>query len=474
VSIFNWKTGICLFMLISLWGCARDFTNPFDPNSTATDEWAPSNLQASLIADNTVKLEWEKGSAYPVQFIIERRVNYGSFSELATIENQEYTDMDISRDNVYTYRIRALAGNNVSIGSNTQKLQWAEPGYLLWSLDSLVTSFHDTLSKMISVGFSHDGSLIATGEELQTRIWSAESGELIWFGRQNDEGNFIAFRPDDQLLQSGAATIDLQNFTPVANNLSGDIRLFKFLPDNSGYAYIWSKYFYLVFFNGLGEWGTFEEPYYYNFTCVDFDLEQDCLVNGSTSKLVRVYSIPDGDLIWTGTHPAAVTSVDYAPDGKTIVAGSEDGTIHVWNAIPAGNIGEILLTLRHSGAVNQVAYSANGTVIISGGADYTLRAWEATTGSLLWTVNTIKPVQQFFISSDDQFVVALVQDERQDSWSEVEDGTFAVWSLVDGTELWSGGSAIDIALSNGNDLIAAVTGSTLQVYSAQAKWIITE
>jgi hypothetical protein len=33
VSIFNWKTGICLFVLMTLWNCSRDFTNPFDPNS---------------------------------------------------------------------------------------------------------------------------------------------------------------------------------------------------------------------------------------------------------------------------------------------------------------------------------------------------------------------------------------------------------------------------------------------------------
>ena len=466
-----------LIIVILITGCSREFTNPYDPGNDSPDAWLPRNLSATIASENSVNLVWQNGCNFPVEYKVERRVNYGSFVELATVTSAEYTDPTIERDNFYTYRIRALAENNVSIASNTQKLKWAEPGYQIWSLDSMVTSFHDTLSEMLSVGISHDGSLIATGEEMQTRLWNVEAGELIWSGRNSSPGYFIRFRPDDAMLQAGNATIDVQNLSSTASDVEAGAYCFKYLPDNSGYAYAASKYFYMKFFDGSAEWGKFEEPYYYHFTSVDFHPTENRLVNGSTSKLVRVYKIRGenwyGDLIWTGTHPDAVTTVAYSPDGSKIAAGSEDGTIHVWNASPGSSIGEILLTMRHTGSVNHLVYSPDGNLIISGSEDYTLRAWNTATGALNWTINTSKPVRKFFISSDAEFIVALQQDKKLTSWSDVEDGYFSVYALSDGSEMWTGGTANDIDLCSNDEVVAAVTGNTLAVYSTKAKWIIT-
>ena len=45
------------------------------------------------------------------------------------------------------------------------------------------------------------------------------------------------------------------------------------------------------------------------------------------------------DLIEMNVHSCHIESVDFAPDGKTIVAGCHDGTINVWDAgQPLGRI----------------------------------------------------------------------------------------------------------------------------------------
>jgi WD40 repeat protein len=70
--------------------------------------------------------------------------------------------------------------------------------------------------------------------------------------------------------------------------------------------------------------------------------------------------------------------VAFLPDGQHIVSGSEDLTIHVWNAI-TGETAAGPFT-GHTGPVFTVAFSPDGQHIVSGSKDRSIRVWDAMTG----------------------------------------------------------------------------------------------
>ena len=72
-------------------------------------------------------------------------------------------------------------------------------------------------------------------------------------------------------------------------------------------------------------------------------------------------------------HSKAVTSVAFSPNGKTLVSGSGDHTIRLWNV----QDGRCLASFEgHSRGVNAVAFSPDGKRIASASTDGSVRVWE--------------------------------------------------------------------------------------------------
>ena len=58
---------------------------------------------------------------------------------------------------------------------------------------------------------------------------------------------------------------------------------------------------------------------------------------------------------------------------RSILSGSEDKTICVWNATTGGTVAGPFT--GHTNSVNSVVFSANGQYIVSGSSDQTIRLW---------------------------------------------------------------------------------------------------
>ena len=95
-------------------------------------------------------------------------------------------------------------------------------------------------------------------------------------------------------------------------------------------------------------------------------------------------------------HSHWVMSVAFSPDGKTIVSGSRNQTLKVWDAgTPAHLIPHLAQNLTapvlvaaslelkaekqsaHSDYVMSVAFSPDGKTIVSGSWDHTIKVWDA-------------------------------------------------------------------------------------------------
>ena len=73
-------------------------------------------------------------------------------------------------------------------------------------------------------------------------------------------------------------------------------------------------------------------------------------------------------------HDAGVRTVAWAPDGRRLASGSDDGTARVWDPDDPGRPA-VLLT-GHAGSVWSVAWSPDGRWLATADSDGTLRVWD--------------------------------------------------------------------------------------------------
>ena len=143
------------------------------------------------------------------------------------------------------------------------------------------------------------------------------------------------------------------------------------------------------------------------------------LVSGSGDNTIKIWNLTTGKLKTTLTgHTQPVDSVAISPDGQTLVSGSYDHTIKIWNL----KTGKLKSTLTgHTQTVNSIAISPDGQTLVSGSYDRTIKIWNLKTGELKATLTGhTQPVNSVAISSDGQIV------------SGSSDNTIKVWNLATG------------------------------------------
>ena len=98
------------------------------------------------------------------------------------------------------------------------------------------------------------------------------------------------------------------------------------------------------------------------------------IVSGSRDETIKIWDAKSGQLLSTLIgHKDSVFSVAYSPDGKSIISGSWDKTIKIWDV----KSGKLLSTLiGHEDGVYSVAYSPNGKSIVSSSRDDTIKIWD--------------------------------------------------------------------------------------------------
>ncbi len=129
------------------------------------------------------------------------------------------------------------------------------------------------------------------------------------------------------------------------------------------------------------------------------------LVSGSNDQTIKIWQLSSGTLKSTLTgHSSWISSVAISPDGEILASGSGDNTIKIWQL----STGRMVRTLTgHSSGVNSIAISPDGQTLVSGSADNTIKIWQLSTGQLVRTLTKHSyGVNCLAISPDGQTLVS--------------------------------------------------------------------
>lgn len=251
--------------------------------------------------------------------------------------------------------------------------------------------FSDTMSSLVSVGFSHDGKYFATGViNGEVRLWQTDEiklfnilkGHTVWVWA-------FAFNPDNKILASGSA----------------DYKIILWDIDSGECIHTLSKHTSKVY-------------------SVTFNSDGTLLASGSEDKSVKIWDIktPPCEKTLIG-HTGSVLSVDFHPKQEDIIASSDaKGNIKLWNiytgkCLATFNVQYDASIKEEDKAINAIHFHPDGELLVSCSADKTIRLWELATGNYKTTSEDHEgKVYKVRFSPDGKLIASCSEDRTIKLW----------------------------------------------------------
>ena len=194
---------------------------------------------------------------------------------------------------------------------------------------------------------SASGQWYVTGSaDKSCRVWQANGQPLRALGNHQKPITALAIRHDDSQIASG---------------------------DAEGVIWLWNGS------NGTPE-GSFAGPAT-STTAIAYDRNGTSLLSGDDQGWIRRWQLPAKIPVIGSGHSQAVRAVAASPDGRTIITGSQDQTVRVWNA----ENGQAIRTLDApgglGGAISSIAVSADGTRVAAASDAGQFAIWNLADGA---------------------------------------------------------------------------------------------
>ncbi|MEM7555559.1 MAG: NB-ARC domain-containing protein [Cyanobacteria bacterium P01_A01_bin.84] len=307
--------------------------------------------------------------------------------------------------------------------------------------------FSDTMSSLLSLSFSHDGTYFATGVlNGEVRLWQTDDVQQIRIYREHTAWVWtLAFSPQNKIIASGSADCKIKLWDidsdeciytlsehtnkvySVAFNVDGTL-LSSGSEDKS--IKIWNvktgKCQKTLNGHTGWVWSVSFHPVYPNI-----------IVSSSADGSIKMWNIYTGECLQTFLgHYGDVYAIDFHPDSQLLVSCGADKTIKLWD-LATGSCKNTLF--GHEQKVYKVRFSADGNVIASCSKDQTVRLWDTRSGELMgilsghtsqvWDI-AFHPTGRTLISSSDDQTARIWNVEKRTCWNILKGYTRDVYSLA--------------------------------------------
>ncbi len=273
---------------------------------------------ASASDDNTVKLWSRDGRLIQTIKAHNRGVLDVAFNPNSKIIASASNDEQIKLWTIEGKKIGTLKGHTAPIWSvnfspdGNTLVSGSEDGTVkLWNIDgSLLNTINTDQGIIRAVAFSPDGKIIASGGKNKTiKLWNRQGKLLKTLKGHYDNVVAIAFSPNGEMIASASLDKNIKLWNrngELINTLQGhntDVRGVTFLS------------------TPLSSSDNNKQQKQKNYM----------IASASGDNTVKLWNT-NGKLITTlQGHKGAVWDVEFTPDGKTLVSGSEDNTLMLWN-----------------------------------------------------------------------------------------------------------------------------------------------
>lgn len=214
--------------------------------------------------------------------------------------------------------------------------RWNIPKKQLIGTCFYLNSPYSHLGFVYSVAFSPDGKLFASASADKTiRVWGRFTGDIKYTLNGHSDSVFcLAFSPDGKFLVSGSIDKTIRIWDLSTR------RVIRVLQGHSGWV-----------------------------SAIAISPDNSTIISGSTDTTIKLWNLQTGELISTlDGHSTAIFSIAINSDGETFASGSTKD-IKLWNL----KTGKLLQNL--SGRY-PVAFTPDGKTLVSGSKDKVIQIWQ--------------------------------------------------------------------------------------------------